>query len=134
MEHQLAADTSIKETHRDDVWSGLVLTGAMALVALSGVLLPAGMLIDLVYNVFVRRLLGAPRLPITPTPRRFSYVISTALLASSALAFFAGAPAVGFLLGGLVVVGGAILSTTLWCLGSWIYWTVRSLLSSARLS
>lgn len=36
MEHQLAADTSIKETHRDDVWSGLVLTGAMALVALSG--------------------------------------------------------------------------------------------------
>jgi hypothetical protein len=106
---------------------------AMALVALSGALLPAGMLIDVVYNVYVRRLFGAPRLPRTPTPRRFSYVISAALLASSSLAFVLGAPMVGFLLGGLVVIGGAILSTTFWCLGSWIYWMVCSLLPSARL-
>ena len=103
---------------------------AMALVALSGALLPAGMLIDVVYNVFVRRLFGAPRLPRTPTPRRFSYLISTVLLTSSALAFSVGEPAAGLVLGGLVVIGGAILSATLWCLGSWIYWTLRSLLST----
>jgi hypothetical protein len=27
----------------------------------------------------------------------------------------------GFILGGMVVVGGTILTTTLWCLGSWYY-------------
>ena len=105
---------------------------AMALVALSGVLLPDGMLIDVVYNFLVRHLFGAPRLPSTPTPRRFSYLISTVLLASSAVAFSVGGTVVGLFLGGLVVMGGSILSITLWCLGSWIYWTLRSLLPIAR--
>lgn len=105
----------------------------MALVALSGALLPNGMVIDLVYNLGVRHLFGAPRLPSTPAPRRFSYLISTILLAGSALGFFVGEPVLGLILGGLVVVGGALLSSTLWCLGSWIYWTLRSFLSAAWL-
>jgi len=55
----------------------------MSAIALSGALFPHGMAIDLAYNVGVRHLFHAPRLPPTPTPRRFSYLISTALLAGS---------------------------------------------------
>lgn len=95
--------------------------GSMALVALSGALLPKGMLIDLVYNFSVRHLFHAPPLPPTPKPRRFSYLLSTAWLVGSALSFYYGLPVLGFILGGTVVIGAATLTTTLWCLGSWWY-------------
>ena len=95
--------------------------GSMALVTLSGVLLPRGMLIDLVYNLGVRHLFGAPPLPPTPTPRRFSYGISTVWLAGSAVSFYYGLPLLGLVLGATVAIGGTILTATLWCLGSWIY-------------
>ena len=95
--------------------------GSMALVALSGALLPSGMLIDLVYNLGVRHLFHAPPLPPTPKPRQFSYLLSTVLLAGSALSFYYGLAVLGFILGGMVVIGAAILTTTLWCLGSWWY-------------
>ena len=95
--------------------------GSMALVALSGALLPKGMLIDLVYNLGVRHLFRAPPLPPTPKPRQFSYLLSTVLLAGSALSFYYGLSVLGFILGGMVVIGGTILTTTLWCLGSWYY-------------
>ena len=95
--------------------------GCMALVALSGALLPGGMLIDLVYNLGFRHLFRAPALPSTPKPRQFSYLLSTFLLAGSALSFLFGQPVFGWILGGTVVLGGAILATTLWCAGSWFY-------------
>ena len=95
--------------------------GSMALVAFSGALLPRGMMIDLVYNLGVRHLFRAPPLPTTPRPRQFSYLLSTVLLAGSALSFRYGLSVLGFALGGMVVVGGTILTTTLWCLGSWYY-------------
>jgi hypothetical protein len=94
---------------------------AVAVVALSGVLLPGAMVLDLVYNHGVRHLFDAPPLPPTPPPRRFSYALSATLLTGSALAFTLGQPAWGYLLGGAVVVGGTILTVTLWCLGSWLY-------------
>ena len=95
--------------------------GSMSLVALSGALFPKGMLIDLVYNLAVRHLFHAPALPSTPKPRRFSYLLSTVLLAGSASSFYFGLPVLGFILGGMVVIGGTILTTSLWCLGSWYY-------------
>jgi hypothetical protein len=95
--------------------------GAMALVALSGVLFPRGMLIDLVYNLAVRHLFGAPTLPPTPTPRRFSYLLSAIFLTGSALSFYYGLALLGYFLGFLVVIAGTVLTTTLWCLGSWWY-------------
>lgn len=95
--------------------------GSMALVALSGALLPGGMIIDLFYNLGVRHLVGAPPLPSTPRPRQFSYLLSTVLLAGSATSFYYGSSVLGFLLGGIVATGGTILATTLWCLGSWFY-------------
>jgi len=95
--------------------------GSMALVAFSGALFPNGMLIDLIYNLGVRHLFHAPPLPSTPKPRRFSYILSTVLLAGSAFSFYYGLSVLGFILGGMVVIGGTILTTTLWCLGSWYY-------------
>ena len=95
--------------------------GSMALIAFSGALFPSGMLIDLVYNLGVRHLFGVPPLPPTPKPRQFSYLISTVFLAGSALSFYYGLSVLGFILGGMVVIGGTILTTTLWCLGSWCY-------------
>ena len=95
--------------------------GSMAFVALSGALFPSGMLIDLVYNLGVRHLFAAPPLPPTPKPRQFSYLLSTVFLASSALSFYYGLPVLGFILGGMVVIGATILTTTLWCIGSWWY-------------
>lgn len=95
--------------------------GAMALVGLSGALFPRGMVFDGLYNLGVRHLFGAPPLPPTPAPRRFSYGISTVLLTGSALALYSNHPALGLALGGVVCVAGAVLTTTLWCLGSWVY-------------
>ena len=95
--------------------------GSMALVALSGALLPSGMLIDLVYNFGVRHVFRVSPLPPTPKPRQFSYLISTVFLTGSALSFYYGLSVLGFILGGMVVIGGTILATTLWCLGSWFY-------------
>ena len=95
--------------------------GSMALVALSGALFPSSMLIDLVYNLGVRHLFGAPPLPPTPKPRQFSYLLSTVLLAGSAISFYYGLSVLGFILGGMVVIGATILTATLWCIGSWWY-------------
>jgi hypothetical protein len=95
--------------------------GAMALVGLIGTLFPRGMPVDLLYNFGVRHLFHAAPLPPTPRPRRFSYFISTVLLACSALSFRYGFPVLGFIFGGAVCVAGAVLTATLWCLGSWFY-------------
>src|SRR5665647_934813 len=95
--------------------------GSMALVALSGALLPDAMIIDLAYNFSVRHLVHAPALPSTPRPRQFSYLLSTVLLSGSAVSFHYGLSVLGLVAGGLVVAGGTILTTTLWCLGSWYY-------------
>lgn len=95
--------------------------GTMALITLSGALFPRGMLIDVAYNLGVRHLFRAAPLPSTPTPRRFSYLLSTLLLTGSALSFQHDAPAAGYVLEGIVAIGGATLAITLWCLGSWAY-------------
>lgn len=95
--------------------------GLGAIVPLTGALFPRGMILDLVYNLGVRHMFRAPALPPTPSPRRFSYLLSFVLIAGSALCFYYGLPALGIVLGGLVALGGTILSTTHWCLGSWIY-------------
>lgn len=95
--------------------------GLLTLVTLSGALMPGGMLIDQLFNHAVRYLFRAPPLPRMPRPRQFSYLASTVLLAGSALSFHFGLPVLGFILGGLVAVGGAVLTGTLWCVGSWAY-------------
>lgn len=98
-----------------------IFLGLGAIVPLTGALFPRGMILDLVYNFGVRHMFHAPPLPPTPSPRRFSYLLSTVLIAGSALSFYYGLSALGIVLGGMVALGGTILSTTHWCLGSWFY-------------
>lgn len=94
---------------------------SMAAVALSGAILPNGMILDLLYNFGLRGLFRAPALPATPRPRQFSYLLSATLLASSGLFFHYGLPVLGFMAGGSVAVGSAVLTASLWCLGAWFY-------------
>ncbi len=101
---------------RSPIW-----LGAISLVALSGALFPRGMVLDLVYNLVIRHLFHAQALPATPTPRRFSYILSTVFLAASALSFHFSWAVLGFILGGIVVIGATTLATSLWCMGSWCY-------------
>jgi len=101
---------------RSPIW-----LGAMSLVTLSGALFPRWMVLDLVYDLVVRHIFHAQALPPTPTPRRFSYIISTVFLTASSLSFHLGWAVLGFILGGLVLIGATILATSLWCLGSWYY-------------
>ncbi len=108
--------------------------GVMALVALSGALFPRGMVFDVAWNLLFRHLWHGPTLPPTPAPRRFSYAVSAALLAGSALALANDAPVLGFALAGVVALGGAVLTTSLWCLGSWLYRVVRALARRPTLS
>ncbi|TFC08148.1 DUF4395 family protein [Cryobacterium sp. MDB2-33-2] len=98
-----------------------IFLGVGAIVPLTGALFPHGMILDLVYNLGVRHMFRAPPLPPTPRPRQFSYLLSTVLIAGSALSFYYGVSALGFVLGGAVALGGTILTTTHWCLGSWFY-------------
>lgn len=105
--------------------------GAMSFVAFTGAAFPKGMLLDLVYNLGARHLLRASPLPATPKPRRFSYLFSSLLLAGSAVSFHYGLTAPGLILGGIVVIGGSILTVSLWCLGSWLY-TKFPVLSTTR--
>ncbi|TFD32534.1 DUF4395 domain-containing protein [Cryobacterium sp. TMT1-62] len=98
-----------------------IILGLGAIVPLTGALFPRGMILDLVYNLVVRHMFRAPALPPTPSPRRFSYLLSTVLLAGAALSFYFGLSALGIVLGGMVALGGTILTTTHWCLGSWLY-------------
>ncbi|WP_407343557.1 DUF4395 family protein [Pengzhenrongella phosphoraccumulans] len=102
-------------------FQSVIWIGIMALVAFSGAIWPRGMALDLIYNHVIRHLFGSPSLPSTPTPRRFSYLLSTAMLTISAACFYYGESLLGFIFGGFVVFGGAILTVSLWCLGSWIY-------------
>ena len=105
--------------------------GAMSFVAFTGAALPKGMLVDLIYNLGVRHLFRAPALPASPKPRQFSYLISSLLLAISALSFYYGFTMAGLILGGIVVIGSTILTVSLWCLGSWLY-TKIPVLSTTR--
>ncbi len=103
------------------IWQSPLYMGVLALIGLSGALLPHGMLIDLIYNFGVRHLFYAPSLPPTPKPRQFSYLISTLFLTGSALSFYYNLPVLGIVLAGLVCIAGTVLITTHWCLGSWFY-------------
>lgn len=98
-----------------------VLLAFVALLGLCGALFPTGMPVDLLYNFGVRHLFRAPPLPPTPKPRRFSYLISAVSLTGSAVCFATGHPVVGTVLGGAVFIAGAVLTTALWCFGSFLY-------------
>jgi hypothetical protein len=69
----------------------------------------------------LRPLLGGPSLPPTPAPRRFACQLATPWIVAIAVAFWAGAPTVAWVLAVPLLVVVATNTATNWCLPSLIY-------------
>jgi Domain of unknown function (DUF4395) len=98
-----------------------VLLLAMALTAGIGGFLTAKHPFDYVYDAVLRPLLGGPSVPPSPAPRRFACQIATPWIAAIAVAFWAGAPTVAWVLAVPLLMVAAENTITNWCLPSLIY-------------
>ena len=76
---------------------------------------------EIVYNHGIRHLKGTRHLPPAGEPRRFACGVASGHLAVTALAFYTGATGLGYLLGGMMVMGAAIPTFTGFCIPSWMY-------------
>ena len=76
---------------------------------------------DQIFNRVIRHALGAPPLPSNPAPRRFAMALASAWSAAAGVLLAAGFTTAGVLAGGLLALAGAIVATTHFCLGSWLW-------------
>jgi hypothetical protein len=76
---------------------------------------------DYVYDVAIRSLAGGPRVPESPPPRRFACQIATPWIVAIGVAFLIGTDTVAWILAVPLLLVGAVVSTTNWCLPSLIY-------------
>jgi len=76
---------------------------------------------DALFNVLVRRLVHAPSLPPNPPPRRFAMAVAAIWSAGAAWLMSAGWIWTGILAGSALALAGAIVATTHFCLGSWMF-------------
>ena len=79
---------------------------------------------DLIYNHGLRRLTGTPPLPKRGAPSRFACGLGAVWLVATAIAFQAGAPITGYVLGGMLSLIGLLVSTTDICIPSLIFRTI----------
>ncbi|HVH66395.1 MAG TPA: DUF4395 family protein [Gemmatimonadales bacterium] len=82
-------------------------------------------LFDALFNVFVRRWAQAPPLGPNPAPRRFAMAVAAVWSATASGLMSAGFVRTGVVAGGALAVAGAIVATTHFCLGSWMYRRLR---------
>jgi hypothetical protein len=94
---------------------------AMTVVAGVGGFVTAKHPFDYVYDAAVRPLLGGPRVPPSPAPRRFACQLATPWLAAIAVAFLADAAALAWVLAVPLLLAAATVTATNWCLSSFIY-------------
>jgi hypothetical protein len=76
---------------------------------------------DALFNALVRRWVNAPSLPPNPAPRRFAMVVAAVWSAGAAWLMSAGFIWAGVVAGSALALAGAIVATTHFCLGSWMY-------------
>ena len=132
---------SLSDSERRSLWLGLrfspilCLTGialgtalaspvlllAMAVTAALGGFVTAKHPFDYVYDAVLRPLLGGPSVPPSPAPRRFACQMATPWIAAIAVAFWAGAPTVAWVLAVPLLVVAAANTIANWCLPSLIY-------------
>jgi hypothetical protein len=93
----------------------------MALAAGVGGFITSKHPFDYVYDAALRPLLGGPPVPPSPAPRRFSCQMATPWITAIAVAFWAGASTVAWILALPLLVVAATVTTTNWCLPSLIY-------------
>jgi Domain of unknown function (DUF4395) len=94
---------------------------AMAVTAAVGGFVTAKHPFDYVYDAALRPLLGGPRVPPSPPPRRFACQLATPWIVAIAVAFWAGAPTVAWVLAVPLLVAAATVTITNWCLPSLVY-------------
>jgi hypothetical protein len=76
---------------------------------------------DYLYDLALRPLLGGHPIPASPAPRRFACQLATVWVAAIAVAFLAGADPVAWGLAVPLLLVGTIVTTTNWCLPSFVY-------------
>lgn len=96
------------------------LIASLAPIAALGALLPWHPF-DFIYNYGIRRLTGTRPLPRHGAPRRFACAVATMWLAAIAWAFASGAAALGYGLGGLMVLAASSPTFTDFCIPSFLY-------------
>lgn len=88
-------------------------------------------LFDILFNAVVARALDAPRLAPNPVPRRFAMAIAAVWSAVAAGLIGAGYPRAGSGAALGLAAAAAIVGLTHFCIGSWMYWRMRSLWRAA---
>ena len=83
---------------------------------------------DHLWNRGVRHLVGGPAVPPSPTRRRHSFKVATAMLGAIALLLFVGAPAAALVLGVFVLAACTLVTVTNFCVPS----TALSLIERRR--
>jgi hypothetical protein len=76
---------------------------------------------DYLYDMAIRPLIGGPRVPKSPPPRRFACQLATPWIIAIAVAFLAHADTVAWVLAVPLLTVGTVVSMTNWCLPSFIY-------------
>lgn len=87
---------------------------------------------DHVYNLALRPLLGGLSVSPSPAPRRFACQMATVWVTAIAIAFLMGAPTVAWILAVPLLLTGAIVGTTNWCLPSFTYGLLHREPASSR--
>ncbi len=93
---------------------------ALAATAAAGALFPRHPF-DFLYNFAIRFLTRTQPLPVNRAPRRFACGVAALWLAGTAMAFEGGQPALGYILGGAIVVLATLVSLTDICIPSVVY-------------
>lgn len=105
--------------------TGLWLASPTVIAALVPFALLGGILkrhpFDAVYNYGLRFLAGGPKIPAYGTPRKFGCLMASVMLSLTAAALYAGVPAAGFALGGLMIALASVNVTTGFCVPSYTY-------------
>ncbi|MGB7212324.1 MAG: DUF4395 family protein [Gemmatimonadales bacterium] len=86
---------------------------------------------DALFNAIVRRWVHAPRLGPNPAPRRFAMAVAAIWSAAAGWLMSAGLLRAGVVAGGVLSLAAAIVATTHFCLGSWLYHMLRGRTISA---
>ena len=87
---------------------------------------------DLLYNVGIRRITGAPPLPENRAPRRFACAMASAWLVVTGALFAAGLSVAGYVLGFTFVGTATLVATTHICIPSMIFRTACGQMPSFR--
>lgn len=131
----------VPDDDRRRLWLGLRLAPGLCLAGIAtGVALPSPILLfamacsaflggfvmpkhpfDYLYDLALRPLLGGPAVPDSPPPRRFACQLATPWIVAIGTAFLANADTIAWVLAVPLLAAGAMVTTTNWCLPSFVY-------------